>query len=509
MGAAPGTALSSEAGTEGNLQVATPSLVTVARGVSWKVGGRGIGQLTTLGAFVVLAAFLPPEAFGIVAVGMVIITVTTLLMESGTGGAIIITKGLTASDLRASIARNFAIGLAFTVAVALAADPIVRTFAEGADPAVLRAMMASVAIGSLGIVPLALLDKTLKFKRRAQLSVLAAVVSSLLAIAAAIAGAGVWALVVKHVSNHGLLTVLAWASIRDVWPRGGRLPAERRGMRRTGATWFLLMAVANFVAFSLDSLIVGRVAGVRELGLYSVAFALAFAPLRQVSWEVGAALLPSIVATHDEAQVRRRVVKSVRLMGLLLTPLVPPAIVLAPELIPVVLGERWSGMVVPFQIMFAVGVAHGVINVLAEALAATGNAPFRGKIDITWALATVAAVGAATVVAGIEGAALAHLAMFFVLAGMYLAIGTRRMGLSASALGSAVAGVAVCLSGQIAMTAAVFLGGHAVGAPALAVALSAALAGLGAGAALLIWRRRELLDEARDVVFSAIRGRAR
>lgn len=499
--------MSGEAGTEGDVQVAPPSLATVARGVSWKVGGRGIGQLTTLGSFLVLAAFLPPEAFGIVAVGMVIITVTTLLMESGTGGAIIVAKGLTASDLRGSIARNFVIGLSFTVAVALLADPLVRTFAEGADPAVLQVMMASVAIGSLGIVPLALLDKTFRFKRRAQLSVVAAVVSSLLAIAVAVAGGGVWALVVKHVANQGLLTVLAWVAIRDVWPRGGRLPGEARRMRRTGATWFLLMAAANFVAFSLDSLVVGRVAGVRDLGLYSVAFALAFAPLRQVSWEVGAALLPSFAATPDAAQVRRRVVKSVRLMALLLTPFVPPAIVLAPEVIPALLGERWSGMVVPFQIMFAVGVAHGVLNVLAEALAGTGHAAFRGKVDITWALATVGAVAALTVVAGIEGAALAHLAMFFVLAGVYVALGARRMGISPWTIGHALAGVALGLAGQVAVTAAILLGAQIAGAPPLAAAFGAALAGLAAGAGLLVWRQRELLEEAADVVVSAVRGR--
>lgn len=499
--------MSTEAGTEGTLQVATPSLATVARGAAWKVGGRGIGQLTTLGSFLVLAAFLPPEAFGIVAVGMVIVTVTTLLMESGTGGAVIVAAGLTASDLRGSIARNFAIGLAFTVAVALTAGPIVDTFAEGADPAVLQVLMLSVAIGSLGIVPLALLDKTFKFKRRAQLSVVAAVASSLVAIAAAIAGAGVWALVVKHVSNHALLTVLAWAAVKSVWPSGRRPPGPRRRMRRTGASWFLLMAAANFIAFSVDTLIVGRLAGVRDLGLYSVAFALAFAPLRQVSWEVGAALLPSIAATHDKAQVRRRIVKSVRLMALLLMPLVAPAVVLAPDLIPALLGERWSGMVVPFQIMFAVGVAHGVLNVLAEGLAASGNAAFRGKVDITWALATVAAVGALTAVAGIEGAAVAHLAMFFVLVTAYVTFGAHRVGITPPDLGRALAGVVACVAAQAVVSAAVLAGAETAGVASAAGAIGAALAGLAAGAGALLWRHRELLEEAREVVLSAVTGR--
>ncbi len=499
--------MSGETRSEGTLDVSTPSLATVAKGVSWKVLGRGVGQLTTLAAFLVLAAFLDPEAFGIVAIGMVIIMIASLLMESGTGGAIVVARRLTASDLRGSVARNFALGLGLTVAIALMAGWIVDTFAKGADPAVLRVMIVSVAIGSLGIVPLALLDKTLKFKRRAQISVVAAVVSSVAAVAAAIAGAGVWALVLKHLANQGLLSALAWGSMKDVWPRGERFVGARGRTRRTGATWFLLMAAATFIAFSLDNLIVGRLTGVRDLGLYSVAFALAFAPLRLVSWEVGGALLSAIAATHDSDQARSRILKSLRLMALLLTPLVAPAIVLAPELIPALLGERWSDMIVPFQIMFAVGVAHGVLNVLGEALAATGHAAFRGKVDITWALTTLCAVGALTAIAGIEGAALAHLAMFFVLAVAYLAYGTRRLGLSPLALGIALAGIAVCLAGQIAVTAGVFFGAETAGAPPAAAAFIAALAGLAAGAGLLAWRHPELLDDAREVIVATIRRR--
>lgn len=499
--------MSSEAGSESTLHVATPSLTTVARGVSWKVLGRGIGQLTTLGSFLVLAIFLAPEAFGIVAVGMVIISITTLLMESGTGGAIIVSERLTAADIRGSVVRNLALGLAFSVVVALTADRIVDTFAKGADPAVLRVMIVSVAVGALGIVPLALLDKTLKFKRRAQISVLAALVSSVAAIAAAIAGAGVWALVVKHLANQGLLTAFAWASMKDVWPRGERFVGARGGMRRTGATWFLLMAVSNFIAFSVDNLIVGRLAGVRDLGLYSVAFVLAFAPLRMVSWQVGGALLSAIAATRDRAQARGRTLKSVRLMALMLAPFVAPTIVLAPELIPAFFGERWSGMVVPFQILFVVGVARGVLNILAEALAATGNAAFRGKVDMAWAVTTVGAIGALTAVAGIKGAALAHLAMFFVLAAVYLVYGTHRMGLSPLALGHALAGVGVCLSGQVTVTAAVVLVAGAAGAPPVAAALGAALAGLGAAAGLLVWRQRELLEEMGEVLAAVIRRR--
>jgi len=478
----------------------------VAQGVSWKALGQAVGEATWYGSLVLLAAMLPPRAFGIVAIGLVIVGVTKLLMESGTGGGIIVSKHLTGTELRDFVTRNFAIASACTVVLALLARPIVETFADGADPAVLRVMLLSVPIAALGIVPIALLDKTLRFKRRAQVTVVAAVGSSVAALAVAVAGGGVWALVTRQVVNQGLLTTLAWISVRGAWPRhGGRRAGPR--FPRTGGAWFLLIAASGFVAFSLDNLVVGGLVGASQLGLYSLAFTLAFAPLTRISWAVGGVLFPAIAATRDEEQVRRRTLKSMRLMALLLLPWVPAAVALAPVLIPSVLGAKWSGMVVPFQVMIVVGVAHGVLNVLAETFVGTGNARFRARVDVLWALGTLAVVLALTATHGIRGAAVAHFLMFTVLAGAYVALGLRRLGLSPRRLFKSLRGILLCVAGQSAVSVLVAAGLAALTAPDAAVALGAAFAGLSSGLILLVALESQLLREGREVITTALRAR--
>src|SRR2546421_6680835 len=71
------------------LAAPTASLETVARGVSWTVVGRAVGQGSWYGSLLALAILVAPSAFGAVAVGSVIVAITTLLMESGTGGTIV------------------------------------------------------------------------------------------------------------------------------------------------------------------------------------------------------------------------------------------------------------------------------------------------------------------------------------------------------------------------------------------------------------------------------------
>ena len=84
-----------------------------------------------------------------------------------------------------------------------------------------------------------------------------------------------------------------------------------------------MLALTDFVALNADFLVVGNLTRPPSLGLYSLAFTLAFAPVTQVSWQVGRVLFPAAAATSDPATVGRRTLVSLRMLALLLLPLSP------------------------------------------------------------------------------------------------------------------------------------------------------------------------------------------
>lgn len=501
--------MTGDASEDAVVRVGTPSLAVVARGISWKGAGRAIAQLTWFLSLLVLAALLEPAAFGLVAVGTVVVAATTLLMEAGTGGGIIVTRDVGAAHLRASVARNFALGSAFTVVLAILAAPISDAFASGADPDVLRVMVLTISVASLGIVPLALLDKTLRFKRRAQVTVVAGVVSAAVAVLLALLGAGVWSLVARQLVNHVLLTGLAWLAVRSAWPRAAGAGGRGRRRMRTGATFFFLMAASQFAAFSADNLVVGNISGVAELGLYALAFQLAFAPLMQFAYEVGGVLLPAMAATQDLERVRARTLKAMRMMALLVAPGLAPAVVLAPTVLGWVLGERWAGMVTPFQLLLVAAAGYAVVLILGEALAATGNVAYRARVDVAWAAGTIGLVIVLTHLYGIVGAASAHLAMWGFYAGGYALGAARRVGIPLRDQLHAVGGVAACVTGQAAVTVATWLALEAGGATAGGAAAGATVASLLAGLGLLLTLQRAALRDIRGAVVAVVRGPGR
>lgn len=484
---------------------AGPTLATIAKALAWRSGGHALTQVSWLGSIVILAALLPPRAFGTVAAAMTIVAVTTLLMESGTSGSIIAARDLTFERLKSAAITSFLLGLTLTVLTVALAEPVTANFARGSDPAVLRALMLTIVLAALGIVPLAVLVKALEFKRRTLITLAAATASAFLALLTAVLGGGVWALVVRQISFQALLTALAWIAVRDMLPARAQRPEVRS--QRYGIptfSWFFLLALSDFFALSFDNLLVGGLTDATELGLYSLAFSLAFTPLTQISWQVGGVLFPAAALTENLDVVARRTLKTARLVALLLLPFVPPALVMAPVLLPAVFGGEWTPMVPTFQILLVVGVAHGILNLIGESLSGTGNIKFRAKVHLLWAAMTTLAVVALTSTLGIRGAALAHLLVFLLLAGAYLSRGTRLIGLSAREFVGGLAPVVGLATAQGLFTAIVAGSLIKAGVEQALAHTAAAVMGLGLFVILLLRLRPQVFGEARAVLRAAL-----
>jgi O-antigen/teichoic acid export membrane protein len=400
----------------------------VARSMTAAAAGHGAGQVTWFLSLIVLGALLDPQAFGTVAAGLVVVNSATLLMGAGTGGSIVSTPRLAPGQIRSSMRLNLVLGAVMTAVLVVLAGPITDRFASGGDPRVLQWLAPAIAFHAVAVVPIALLRKQMNFGRQSAATFVAYTVAGVTAVALGAAGAGVWSLVVRVVLYEGLLAV---ASVLLAWKLlDGRLASIEDadgGSRREGGTWFFVLALANFVAFNADYLIVGRFTDAEQLGLYSLAFLIAFAPLRQFSWQIGGVLFSASAAADDVGAVRRRLATSLRLGSSLMLPFVVPAVVLAPVVLPAVLGERWSDMVPAFQVLVVAGVLHGVLNIGAEFLSGTGNVDLRGLLSLAWALGMVVLLLVVVPRYGLVGAALVHLGLFVPLAVATAVLGARRL----------------------------------------------------------------------------------
>jgi O-antigen/teichoic acid export membrane protein len=480
---------------------APPSRAHVARAVSWMGVGHVVSQGLWLGSLILLASLVEPSAFGSIAIGMVLVNLAGLLVDSGTRGSIIAAPRVGRAELRGAIALNLGAGLAATAAIAALAGPITSAFAEGGDTAAIRALSLGVVLYAAGIAPLALLQKRLRFRAYAGANIAAATLSSVAGIAAGLAGAEVWALVIRQLASMGFLSLFAWVAARDLLP-----PPGERGLRLRQAGWigFFALALTDFVALNSDFLIVGHIDEATGLGLYALAFTLAFAPLTQVSWQVGRVLFPAAAATDELETVGRRTLVSVRMMGLLLLPWLAPVIALAPVALPGLLGDEWEAMVAPFQILLVVGVGHAMVGMIGESLSGTGGIGWRARVNAAWAAGMVGALILLVSADGIRGAAWAHAVMFVPFAAAYVFVGSGLIGLSGLRVLAAVASLVPPIAAQIVVTFGLLAGLESAGMEEGWAAVVAAVTGAGVLALLLLRLPKSPLREGRTVLAEAL-----
>ena len=450
----------------------------LARGFSWIWSGSIVGQAAWFGSLLILGALLPPKAFGSVAIGMVIANAAALVQDAGSRGAIVVSRQLRAADIVRAVAINLGVGLAVAVAAGIAASAIVRNFDAGADVMVLRVLVLSVAVRALAIAPMAVLQRTLQFKLQASVLASSMLIAALASVTAAALGAGVWALVVRQLAAAALLPLLAWiVAVKPMKAEFAAAPRERGPIRRKGALWFFLLAATDFVALSVDSVVIGHSRGAAQLGLYALAFTLAFAPLTNFAWQIGKVIFPAAAQTPELDVIVRRMLKTTRLTAIALLPLLPPILVLAPVLLPGILGQEWKPMVVPFQILVAVGIGHALLVALGDSLSGVGAISWRARLHVAWSLAMIVTLIALVRLDGITGAALAHLILFFPFAFVYVVWGTKHLATNGRVFARALRAIVLPVAAQAALTLAVLVLLERTLAP-LPAAAGAAAAGL-------------------------------
>jgi O-antigen/teichoic acid export membrane protein len=475
--------------------------VRIARAAAWTAVGQAAVQIPWFGSLIVLAALVSPAAFGTVSAGLALVGVALLLVGAGTRGELVAAQRLTGADIRRAIVRTTITAALLAVAMAAAAPLLVDTIARGGDVDVLRWLAASIAVYGVAVVPLALMQRELRTKRQAAVMSAGALCGAVASIVSGALGAGVWALVVRQVATNVVVAGLAWLAF--AWLVRRRRPAEppaaapappgSRAADTTNRRWFSLLAAVSFLALNLDYYLVGLICDVKTLGPYALAFMIAFAPVTQISWQLGKVLFPAAASTTALSAVGARTAEAISGCALVLAPLVPAALVLAPWIFPTMLGDDWRPLVLPFQLLLVAGTVHALANLVGESLSGTGDVALHTRcyLGLLGGLAVLLPVLIA--IDGARGAAIAHLIVVVPFATVYLTVGARRIGTSPGAIWRRVSPLAAAVAVQVTVTLATLALMRAGGAGEAFRATASALTGLAAFAAVTVARPPHVL----------------
>lgn len=327
----------------------------VVRGAGYQALGIGLRTLLTIGSTAILARLLTPADFGYVAMATVVTEFAALLSAFGLSNVLIQRGMINRLQLDTVFWATLGIGCV------LAAFVFAASFLAGwmfSDPHVgplLRVMSLSFALGSLSAVPGILLSRLLRFRAMFWIGMTTIVIRSVVAVACAALGWGMWSLVVGSLVGTAadVLLHFVWAPYRP--RRRFHWPIVTRTWRTS--TGYLGNTGLYYLSMNLDLLLIGRHLGAAPLGFYQNARSLTDEIRGRIAMPIQQVLFPAFSALQDDrARFQQLVLRAGRLVAAVVVPVGFGVSANAQELVMVLYGAQWQPMV-PVMAMFGLSAA--------------------------------------------------------------------------------------------------------------------------------------------------------
>lgn len=308
----------------------------------------GMYVITALITFI-LAAILGPEEFGLLWIAMVWVTLAQILLQHGPTIAVIQQEEITDRHLDAAFWTTVAGATAFALLLAAAA-PLWAAFHQLPElTALCLALAAIVPLYAVNAIPEAVLRRRMRLRGIALRYLASGLLSGVAAVAAALAGLGVWALVIQQVGMTATNTVLLWSMIS--WrPRLRRFGPQWRDIRGTSFKT-LAGAVGTFVHMRADVLVMGAYFGPVVVGLFRFALRVPELVMGLAGRGLHDVALPDL-ARHglDRRALADRLARLVHLGAVLSFPALGVVAATAEPFVRL-LGEQWSEAVTPMRLL--------------------------------------------------------------------------------------------------------------------------------------------------------------
>ena len=349
------------------------------RGIPWTLLTFGATKLLGLLTTVVLARLLVPEDFGLFALATLASLFLTIFRDFGLGSVLIVRQDYDMQSRATVVTMMLLFGVLAAVIVVALSPLAALAFDEPRLSGVLAALSATLVFGGVAWSYEVIMQRELAFKPRFAAQMVQSLTYTVVALALAVAGAGVWSLV------GGALAGGAAASVAFLALAPYRLPLRLdRGVARDAlrsGRGFIGQGVLALIRQNADYLVIGRLLGARSLGLYTLAYRFSEMPYVGIADPVGKVLFPALSKMrHAGEEVADAFLGAQRMVALVTCPLGVILSATAEPFVDAILGPKWTGMVPALTILGLWGAFRPLENTVALLLNAVGEADLVAKV---------------------------------------------------------------------------------------------------------------------------------
>lgn len=352
------------------------------KGVAWLGSTQILGQATHFGIRLVLARLLLPDAFGLIAVAMLGVHLAELASDLGFGSALVQRRDLQESHKATAFWSNILAGCLLFFSLSSAAPLIARFFHQPELTPLIVALSVSVVIQAPQTTLQNLFVRELRYDIVGSNRLFSIAIGGVVGIGFAALGLGPWALASEALSRSSTATVLYF--LRSPW-RPTLLFDRSAFSELWNYSQYLIGArFANFFNRNADTLLIGRFLDPTSLGYYNLGYQLVLLPLIYFTRPLAAVLFATLSrVSSDRRRMQKGYLHAVAVVSLITFPIMTLLALVAPALIPSVLGQKWQPAAALFPFLCVVGLVQSVQNLIPAVFRATGRTDYVLRMALT------------------------------------------------------------------------------------------------------------------------------
>lgn len=345
---------------------------TMLRSSLWCALDGWASEIANLVIFLLLVRLLGPEEFGLVALALVFTTIVTDLLGYSVSQVLVQRETITAG-LRDAVFGLVAVLVGVVCGGLFAGAGLVAAlFGEPALAPLLRWLCAAALLQALATVPLALLTRELRFDVIAKRSLVMIAAGGAVGLTLGWLDFGAYALVGLQLTQ-GLVSAVILFGAAGFRPGLAGSRADLMAIRS-----YVSGVIGNRIVGLFDEraaqVLIGLMIGPAAVGYYNVAIRFVDILVRMFIVPVSQVALPALARVQgDQAQVRRILASGIAVATIVSAPAFVGTAVLAPDLVPLVLGPAWLATAPVLQLLMLRGLLWPVILYGQQLLFALGQ----------------------------------------------------------------------------------------------------------------------------------------
>jgi len=315
----------------------------VITGSSWmfalRIAHRSVGFISAL----ILTRFLTPEDYGLVAMGLLILSFFGVFTKIGFQQKLIQKDGDIEKYLNTAWTLEILKGVLIFLFIFFTAPVFLKYFKQLAALRLVRVMGIIPLIYSFTNIRILYFQKNMKFYKQFVFEISGVIVGLSVAISAAILLRNAWALVYGQIAAMLIPAIISYF----YYPCLPVLTINKKCFREmfSFGKWILIGSIMSYIVLEGDKYFVLKVFGVSMLGLYKMAFMIAHISVQEIKQSVGKVIFPAYAKLqNDKEKLKNAILKAYESMFLIISPIAIGIALVANDFGSFVLGKQWASI---------------------------------------------------------------------------------------------------------------------------------------------------------------------